>query len=135
MFNILKVKKARTTRRIYRVRRVVSGTESIPRLAVKIQNRNFWAQVINDQKRHTIFGSSSMHFLKKQQQKTKTKQKIAYGNREAVKLFAEYFGKQLVKLNVKSLVFDRHGHTYNSKRKILGKIELFANLVRKYVIF
>src|ERR1044071_5544498 len=129
MFNALRIKQERRRRRIKRVRRVVVGTESVPRLAVRIQNRNFWAQVINDQTGCTLLGSSSMHFLKKQHEKDH--QQLSYGNREAVQLFAEAFGKQLVKLEVKRLVFDKHGHTYNQKKKVPGKVELFANIIRK----
>ena len=44
-----------------RIRSKIFGTESVPRLAVFRSNNEIYAQIINDDKGHTLFSSTSLN--------------------------------------------------------------------------
>lgn len=107
-------KQRRLARRKVRVRGKISGTSTIPRLAVSKTNTSIYAQLIDDIKQVTLLGIHS---------KSLTKGKnitIA----DAEKLGAILAENALSK-NIYRAVFDRRG------RKYTGQISAFAEGARK----
>lgn len=98
--------------RAARVRAVVFGTETRPRLTVFRSNRYIVAQLINDEKGKTIAAISSKNLQKG------TKQERAA---HAGKLIAE----QAIKAGIKKVVFDRKSYRYH------GRVRAFAEGARK----
>ncbi len=112
MIDKIEIKKERKIRRRFRSKNNITGTESRPRLVVYRSNLYLYAQVIDDSKGFTIYGSSS--------------KKIGSPcNVKLAEKFGEDFGKILVEKGIKTVVFDRNGFLYH------GKIKAFADAVRK----
>lgn len=99
------------TRRHNRIRAKVAGTAERPRLAVFRSNRQFYAQIIDDEKATTILSASS----------AKMEGKSPKEKAEAV---AKEIAKQATEKGIKEVVFDRGGFLY------AGNIALFANTAR-----
>ena len=104
-------KKVRRLARRRRIRARAFGTADRPRLAFFKSNKQVYAQLINDDKGVTIFGTSS---LKLDSNKTEKAQKIGEKVAEAAK-----------KLKVNTVVFDRGGFAYT------GITAAFADAARK----
>lgn len=104
------------TRRHARVRSVVAGTLSRPRLSVFKSNRALYAQLIDDASAATIAAASSMKLKKK-------------AGVEA----AREVGKEIAKLaqskRIKSVVFDRGGFRYAGAIKALAEGARQAGLI------
>lgn len=112
----LALKKKRTLRRKLRIKNKLNTNNKL-RLCINKSNKNFYAQIIDDQKGNTIIGLS-----------TKSKEFPEMKNRanknaaiELGKLFAE----KALKAGVKNVVFDRNGYLYH------GKIKAFADAARE----
>ena len=99
-------------RRHRRVRAKISGTASRPRLSVYKSNRFLFAQLIDDEKRHTLAALVS----KREKGKTKT-----FAAMEAGKALAA----EARKLKIENIVFDRGGFLYT------GRISAFAEGARE----
>ena len=101
-------------RRHARVRKVVSGTASCPRLCVFRSNKNIEAQIIDDDKKVTLVASSS------------TALKLANGsNIEAAKLVGADIAKKAKAKKIKKVVFDRGGYVYH------GRVQALADAARE----
>lgn len=98
-------------RRHKRVRSRVIGTEARPRLSVYKSNTQLLAQLIDDDKGHTIVAVSS------KAEKAKTP-------RERAEQAAVTLTKQAIEKGVKKVVFDRGGFQY------VGTIKAFADAAR-----
>ena len=59
-----------------RIRSKIFGTESVPRLAVFRSNNEIYAQIINDDKGHTLFSSTSLNLKKEELTKTEIAKSI-----------------------------------------------------------
>lgn len=95
-----------------RIRKVVSGTESRPRLAVFRSNKEIYAQIINDVTGNTIIAASSRD---KDIAKTKgTKTEIAA-------LVGKSLAEKALKAGVESIAFDRGGYQYHGRVKSLAE--------------
>lgn len=107
-------KQRRLARRKVRVRGKISGTSTIPRLAVSKSNTSIYAQLIDDIKGITLIGLHSKSVNKK-------------NNINITE--AEQLGQKLAEIalqkNIHKVVFDRRG------RKYTGKIANFAAGARK----
>ena len=94
-----------------RVRKIISGTESQPRLSVFRSNKEIYAQLIDDVSGNTIVSSSS---TEKEISKVK-------GNKTVT---ASVVGKKLaekaVSKGIKQVSFDRSGYLYHGRVKSLA---------------
>lgn len=94
-----------------RIRKIVSGTESRPRLSVFRSNKEIDAQLIDDVKGVTLVSISS----KSKNVKVKgTKSEIA---KEVGKLLAE----KAIKAGIEKCSFDRNGFLYHGRVKALAE--------------
>lgn len=104
----------KTERRIRiknRIRKVVSGTESRPRLTVFRSNKEIYAQVVNDVTGVTIAAASS-------RDKDIAKSK---GNKtEVAALVGKTVAEKAIKAGVETISFDRGGYLYHGRVKSLA---------------
>ena len=104
-------KTVQRTRRHARIRAKVVGTAERPRLAVYRSNTALYAQIIDDNRRHTICATDT---------RAHTKGTL----REKAVLAGNTLAEQAKKAGIKTVVFDRGGMRYT------GNIEAFADAVR-----
>jgi large subunit ribosomal protein L18 len=93
-----------------RIRKKVSGTAIKPRLAVHFSNKNVYAQVIDDIAGNTLCAASTLD--------------SGIEATGASKATAESVGKLIADrakdANVDAVVFDRGGHLFHGKVKVLA---------------
>lgn len=106
----MKVKDKRIHRKI-RIRKKISGTPSVPRLAVFKSNNNIYVQAIDDLNQVTLASASSLSKEMKSQNLSN----------ESAKLVGELLGEKLKNLKIKSAVFDRGGYIYHGRVKSLAE--------------
>lgn len=99
-----------------RVRSVVSGTDTRPRLSVFRSNSQIYAQIIDDLTHRTLAASSSMDL---KASGNKTEQAVSVGKDVAVKAIAK---------GIKAVVFDRGGYKYHGRVKALADAAREAGL-------
>ena len=99
-------------RRHARIRARVKGTPARPRLAVFRSNKQFYAQIIDDEKGETLASAHSMS-------------RSGATPREKAESVAQEIAKQALEKGITTVVFDRGGFLY------AGNIKLFAESVRK----
>jgi large subunit ribosomal protein L18 len=110
-------KEARNRQRIrrhQRVRKKVAGTEARPRLNVFRSLNQIYAQVIDDDKGHTILAVSSLDASLGSKLKGKTKT-------EQASLIGEEIAKRAKKAGVNTVVFDRGGYRYHGRIRALAE--------------
>ena len=112
----LALKKKRFVRRRLRIKQKIKRNEAL-RLCLTKSNLNFYAQIIDDQKGHTLVAIST---LSKDFPALKNR-----GNIEAAKQLGKLFAEMAVSKGIKSVVFDRNGHLYH------GKVKAFADSARE----
>ncbi len=100
-------------RRHARIRKTLSGTNEVPRLAVYRSNEAIYVQVINDLTGTTLAASSSKTL------------KLANGNVENAKLVGKDIAEKCKKLKINKVVFDRGGFSYH------GKVAALADAARE----
>ncbi|MGK2895998.1 MAG: 50S ribosomal protein L18 [Candidatus Saccharimonadales bacterium] len=96
-----------------RVRAKVTGTTERPRLTVTISNLHISAQLIDDEKGHTIAAATTVGA------------KAAGTMSEKAEKIGTEIGKKAVKNKIKAVVFDRNG------RKYAGRLKALADAARK----
>ncbi len=101
-----------------RVRKVVKGTMSRPRLAVFRSNRYIYAQVIDDKSGRTLAAASSL------EQQLRTRTLTVETASEVGKLLAA----RAQEAGVNAVVFDRGGFTYHGRIKALADAAREAGL-------
>ncbi len=95
-----------------RIRKVVSGTETRPRLAVFRSNKEIYAQIVDDVTGKTIAAASS-------RDKDIVKSK---GNKtELAALVGKSVGDKAKKAGVETISFDRGGYLYHGRVKSLAE--------------
>lgn len=92
-----------------RVRAKVSGTAERPRLTVTISNTHVSAQLINDVEGKTIVSATTVG------------KKITGTTTEKAATIGTDIAKKAVKVNVKTIVFDRNGRQYAGRLKALAE--------------
>lgn len=97
-----------------RVRRRVSGTAQRPRLAVFRSLHHIYAQVIDDERQHTLAAASSLDPEIRGPRSGKVKTLIA---REVGALVARRGAEQ----GIREVVFDRGGYTYHGRVRALAE--------------
>ena|SRR5437870_4023710 len=95
-----------------RIRKIVSGTQERPRLAVHFSGKHIYAQIIDDDAGRTIASANTTEAdLKAQKPKANAATATAVG-----KLVAERAKAK----NINKVVFDRGGFIYHGKVKALA---------------
>lgn len=112
----LKRKKLLLQKRIWRIRKKVSGTAMRPRLCVTFTNQHIYAQAIDDENGKTLVGISTLN-------KDLREDKLA-ANRTGASALGKLIGEKAKDAGIESVVFDRHGRRYH------GRIQEFADAAR-----
>ena len=105
------IKQARRQRKRRHVRKRISGTSERPRLAVRKSLKYIYAQLIDDQSGQTLAQASSLE------------SGLRSGgtcNKEAAKVVGEAIAERAKEKGVESVVFDRGGHVFHGKMKVLA---------------
>ncbi len=113
----LKLKKKKMMRRKFRIHKKILNNKERLRLCISKSNKNFYAQIIDDEKRMTLIGLST---LSSQCDNIKSKCSV-----DGAKEFGKIFAEAAVAKGLKKVVFDRNGYLYH------GKIKAFADSARE----
>lgn len=95
-----------------RIRKVVSGTEARPRLAVFRSNKEIYAQLVDDVTGKTITAASSRDKDIAAVKGTKT---------EKAALVGKAIAEKALKAGVETISFDRGGYLYHGRVKSLAE--------------
>ena len=95
-----------------RIRKIVSGTDAQPRLAVYRSNKEIYAQLVNDVTGVTIAASSSRDKDLSSKKGTKT---------EIANLVGKSVAEKAIKAGVSVVSFDRGGYLYHGRVKSLAE--------------
>jgi large subunit ribosomal protein L18 len=113
----LKHKLTLRQKRIWRIRKKVSGTAERPRLCVSFTNKHVYAQAIDDAAGKTLVSVSSLNKDLKGENMT--------ANRESATKLGKAFAEKAKAANITKVVFDRHGRPYH------GRVKDFAEAARE----
>ena len=113
----LSLKQKRFDRRRIRIKKKIRKNDDILRLCITRSNQNFYAQIIDDTKGHTLVAMST---LSKEFPEIKNR-----GNIEAAKVLGKLIAEKALVKGIKAVVFDRNGFLYH------GKIKAFADAARE----
>ena len=105
-------KNQRRTRIKNRIRKVISGTELRPRLAVFRSNKEIYAQVVDDVNGKTIASASS-------RDKDIAKSKV--NKTEQAALVGKAIAEKSIKAGIETIAFDRGGYLYHGRVKSLAE--------------
>ena len=94
-----------------RVRKIISGTESQPRLSVFRSNKEIYAQLIDDVTGNTIVSSSSTE---------KDISKVKGNKTETASVVGKKLAEKAVSKGIKQVSFDRSGYLYHGRVKSLA---------------
>jgi len=115
--NKIDLKKKKLLRRKFRIKKKLRANKGVLRLCITKSNKNFYAQIIDDEKGVTILGLSTLagdfSTLKNR------------GNIEAASALGKAVAEKAVSQGIKKVLFDRNGILYH------GKIEAFASAARE----
>ncbi|MCB9361235.1 MAG: 50S ribosomal protein L18 [Flavobacteriales bacterium] len=104
-------KKDRRLRIKRRIRKIVSGTASQPRLSVYRSNKEIYAQIINDENGVTLVAASSIQ-----------KDVKAKGNKtEVASIVGKAIAEKALKAGIEKIAFDRGGYLYHGRVKALAE--------------
>ncbi len=95
-----------------RIRKVVSGTETRPRLSVFRSNKEIYAQIVDDVTGKTISASSSRDKDISSAKGTKT---------EIAALVGKSVAEKALKAGIDNISFDRGGYLYHGRVKSLAE--------------
>jgi len=93
-----------------RIRKIVSGTATKPRLVVFRSNKEIYAQLIDDLAGKTLFAVSSRE---KDIEKTGAKKDVA-------KTVGKAIAEKALKAGIETCAFDRNGYLYHGRVKALA---------------
>ena len=102
----------RRTKIKLRIRKKVFGTAERPRLTVFRSNKAIYAQVIDDNKGHTLASASSNSKEFAAMKKTKT---------EIAKEVGKQVAEKAKEAGVEMVVFDRNGYLYHGRVKSMAE--------------
>lgn len=115
------IKAARLARRRRRVRKKISGTSEIPRLAVYRSHRNISVQIVDDLSGRTLCGLSTLS--------SELRSELGYGgNIKAAAALGKALGEKAKSLGVERVCFDRGGRAYHGRVKALAEAAREAGL-------
>jgi large subunit ribosomal protein L18 len=110
-------KRERRIRIKRRIRKIVSGTNEVPRLSVYRSNKDVYVQVIDDLEGKTLLSASSQKIDKKGLTKTDLSKKIG-----------EEIAKAAIEKGINTVVFDRNGYLYHGRIKAVAEAAREAGL-------
>ncbi len=102
-----------------RIRKIVSGTETQPRLSVFRSNKEIYAQIVDDVTGKTISAASS---------RDKDISSIKGTKVDIAALVGKSIGEKAVKAGVEKIAFDRGGYLYHGRVKSLADAAREAGL-------
>ncbi len=114
-------KKDKRLKRRIRIRKKITGTAEKPRLTVYRSLKYIYAQIIDDEKSHTLVAASSLE--KELKEGIKSTRDIG-----AAKAVGELIAKRALERGVKEVVFDRNGYKYHGRVKALADAAREAGL-------
>lgn len=114
--NTLKHKQILRQKRIWRIRKKVSGTAERPRLCVSFTNKHIYAQAIDDATGRTLLSVSSLS--------KEFKGEGLSSNRDSATRLGKAFAEKARESGLVKVVFDRHGRPYH------GRVKDFAEAAR-----
>ncbi len=115
------IKSARRARRKKRIRKKLSGTPRMPRLAVYRSHRNIGAQIIDDLSGRTLCGLSTLA--------KELRGQFSYaGNAKAAAALGKTLGEKAKSLGIEQVCFDRGGCAYHGRVKALADAAREAGL-------
>lgn len=104
-------------KRIWRVRKKITGTAERPRLCVSFSHNHIYAQAIDDTKGHTLVYVSSLA--------KDLKGENLHPNVDAATRLGKLVGEKATSAGIGDVVFDRHGKRYH------GRVKAFADAARE----
>lgn len=116
MKNVQKIKQEKQKRKKNRVRIKTKGTSEKPRLSVFRSNKHIYAQIINDEKGHTLVAASNQELTLTQDQKKDSKQKKI----ETAFQVGELIAQKALEKKIKKVVFDRGKYKYHGRVKAIA---------------
>ena len=117
-------KKSRNDMRVVRherLRRTLSGTAAVPRMAVFHSLSHIYVQIIDDERGHTLAAASTLEKSIRESMK-------ATCNMDAAKAIGKLAAERAKAKGIESVVFDRGGHMYHGKVKALADAAREAGL-------
>lgn len=103
----------RRKKRHLSIRKKIHGTADRPRFCVYKSEKHIYAQIIDDNKGHTLVAASTLDKeLRESLKKT--------WNKEAAREVGKLIGKRAVEKGIKKVVFDRGGYRYHGRIKELA---------------
>ena len=102
----------RRTRIRLRIRKKISGTTAVPRLAVYRSNKQIYVQAIDDLNGVTILSASS--------REKEIAGKTGIKKTEQAKLVGKLLASKCKEKGIESVVFDRSGYKYHGRVKSLA---------------
>ena len=107
-------------RRRWRIRKKINGTETRPRMSVRMTHKNIYEQFINDESGRTIASVTS------RDKAVENRAEIS-ANVDGATQIGKLAGEVAVAAGIKSAVFDRSGTRYH------GKIKALADAAREVI--
>ncbi len=104
-----------------RIRKKIAGNSERPRLCVYRSLNHIYAQLIDDERGHTICSASTM-------EKTLTTDLKSLKSKEAAFAIGKAIAERALKLGVEKVVFDRNGYLYHGRVKVLADAAREAGL-------
>lgn len=106
-----KTPEAARKRRHLRIRKRIRGTQDKPRLCVYRSLTHIYAQIIDDDRGHTMVAASDVEAAAE----TKGKRKS-----DVAKVVGELIGKRAQEQGITTVVFDRGGYQFHGRVKALA---------------
>ncbi len=115
----LELKKVRSQRRKFRIRKKIFGTSEVPRLNVYRSLKHIYAQIIDDEHGNSIVACSTLDKEVREAMKDKIR-KI-----EQAKVVGKILASRAIEKGIKRVAFDRNGLLYH------GRVRALAESVRE----
>jgi large subunit ribosomal protein L18 len=100
----------RRTRIKRRIRKIISGTATKPRLSVYRSNKEIYAQLVDDVNGVTLASVSS-----------RDKEIKASTKAEAAAAVGKSIAEKATKVGIETIAFDRNGYLYHGRVKVLAE--------------
>jgi len=126
---IKSLKREKRYQRHKRVRARISGTSKVPRLCVFKSGKYIYAQLIDDEKGHTLIEASDLKIKPKTKKKPssiktsegKEEKKALSGKKALAYEVGKSIAEKAIKKKIKKIVFDRGGYKYHGRVKALAE--------------
>jgi large subunit ribosomal protein L18 len=100
-------------RRKASIRKKIAGSAERPRLTVFRSGKHIYAQIVDDDRGHTLVATSTLSSEYKALDRKG-------GNRAAAETLGEMIGKKAIEAGIQQVVFDRNGYLYHGRVKALA---------------